>query len=88
MATATPTVEMYRTESGSVYEVDGDRIRRHADDDRVPTGEWQRYRAISRLPASLFAPGEPGEVLEVVLADGRRIYTSRLVHPFGLGPTG
>jgi hypothetical protein len=79
---STATVEIYRTESGSVYEVVGDQVRRSAVDGRPALEGWQRYRSINRLPASLFKPGQQGEVLEVVLEDGRRIYTSRLVTPF------
>ncbi len=78
---STATVEIYRTESGSVYEVEGGRIRRFADDAHAGLDDWQPYHAINRLPASLFAPGQPGEVLEVVLTSGRRIYTSRLTLP-------
>ncbi len=85
---STATVEIYRTESGSVYEVEGDRIRRSSDDGRPGLDGWQTYRAINRVPASLFAPGQRGEVLEVVLTTGRRIYTSRLVPPYGIGHTG
>ncbi|CAN5443491.1 hypothetical protein BH23ACT9_BH23ACT9_40200 [soil metagenome] len=77
---STGTLEIYRTESGSVYEVAGNRIRRTSVSGVNP---WQEYRSINRLPASLFSPGEPGEVLEVVLGDGKRIFTSRLVLPFG-----
>ncbi len=78
---STATVEIYRTESGSVYEVEGQMIRRTST--AGPPASWQRYRSISRVPASLFAPGESGEVLEVLMEDGRRIFTSRLVLPFG-----
>ena len=82
---STATVEIYRTESGSVYEVAGDQVRRSSTDGHPTLDGWQTYRSINRLPASLFKPGQPGEVLEVVLDNGRRIYTSRLVLPFGLG---
>lgn len=82
---STATVEIYRTESGSVYEVVGDQIRRTSDEGRPDIDGWQTYRSINRLPASLFRPGQPGEVLEVLLESGRRIYTSRLVLPFGRG---
>lgn len=83
MFVSTATLEIYRTESGAVYEVDGTRIRRTGVDGRGPIEGWQEYRSINRLPASLLAPGESGEVLEVVLATGRRLLTSRLVLPIG-----
>jgi hypothetical protein len=76
------TLEIYRTESGAVYEVAGTMIRRTGRDGDGPAAEWQEFTAIGRIPASLFTPGETGEILEVVLANGRRIYTSRLLTPF------
>ena len=79
---STATLEIYRTESGAVYEVAGNKIRRHSATRDGLVADWQEYRSISRLPASLLSPGEEGEVLEVVLASGRRIFTSRLVLPF------
>ena len=79
----TATTEIYRTESGAIYEVLGNRIRRHASDRPGLVEDWEEYRSISRLPASLLRAGEAGEVLEVVLANGRRVFTSRLVVPFG-----
>jgi hypothetical protein len=79
---STATIEIYRTESGAVYEVVGDKVRRVSVDGRPSLSGWQTYRSISRIPAGLFRPGEQGEVLEVLLADGRRITTSRLVPPF------
>ncbi|MGI9018954.1 MAG: hypothetical protein ACR2HR_17945 [Euzebya sp.] len=79
------TMEIYRTESGSVYEVVGSQIRRVSGENGSSVQEWQEYVSINRLPASLFAPGQAGEVLEVLLASGKRIFTSRLVQPFGLG---
>lgn len=82
----TATMEIYRTESGSVYEVVGGRIRRVSQDDTaVVIDQWQDYTAINRLPAALFTPGTTGEVLEVLLTSGRRIYTSPLVRPFETG---
>ena len=79
---STATLEIYRTESGSVYEVVGRQIRRAGGDGTGPLDNWHTYVAINRLPAALFRPGTTGEVLEVVLRGGRRIYTSRLVLPF------
>ncbi len=78
----TPTLEIYRTESGSLYEVEGRRIRRVGGDGTGPLDDWTPYVAVARLPAALFRPGSDGEILEVVLENGRRIYTSRLVPPF------
>lgn len=80
---STATLEIYRTESGSVYEVVGRQIRRHGGDGSGPVDDWTDYVAVSRLPAALFRPGCPGEILEIVLRGGRRIYTSRLVLPLG-----
>lgn len=77
----TSTVEIYRTESGSVYEVMGDQVRRCSADATGPANEWSDYAAINRLPASVFRPGVSGEVLEIILRGGRRIYTSRLIVP-------
>lgn len=74
------TLEIYRTESGAVYEVAGNMIRRTGSSGG-PAREWMEYTAISRIPASLFNPGQQGEVLEVVLTTGRRIFTSRLIAP-------
>ncbi|HUG86452.1 MAG TPA: hypothetical protein VMM13_17935, partial [Euzebya sp.] len=62
----------------------GNRIRRSSPDHSGLVAQWEEYRSISRLPASLLSPGQPGEVLEVVLASGRRLFTSRLVLP-GMG---
>ena len=77
------TIEIYRTESGSVYEVAGGRVRRVGGDVAGGMGDWVEYRAISAIPAALLRPGSTGEVLEIVLADGRRVLTSRLVAPAG-----
>ena len=75
---STATIEVYRTESGSVYEVADGRVRRaHATD----VEEWQPYTAINRIPAALFRPGTHGEVLEILLHTGDRVYTSRLILP-------
>lgn len=78
---STATIEIYRTESGSVYEVVGRSVRRTSADGSGPLGDWQPYASISRLPAALLSPGTKGEVLEIVLVGGRRVYTSRLVVP-------
>ncbi|WP_370324497.1 hypothetical protein [Euzebya sp.] len=80
---STATLEIYRTESGSVYEIAGRRIRRVAGDGSGAIEGWQEYVAINRVPASIFHPGATGEILEVVLRGGRRMYTSRLILPFG-----
>lgn len=77
----TATLEIYRTESGAVYEVVGRRVRRTSTTGDGPIGDWQDYVAINRLPAALMRPGSQGEVLEILLVGGRRIYTSRLVVP-------
>lgn len=79
---AAATIEIYRTESGSVYEVVGNQIRRTGGDGSGPLDDWEEYVQVNRLPAALFRPGTAGEVLEVVLRGGRRVYTSRLVLPF------
>ena len=78
---ATATIEIYRTESGSVYEVAGRMVRRAGGDGSGPLDSWQAYVAINRLPAALRSPGTPGEVLEIVLESGRRVTTSRLRLP-------
>lgn len=82
MTVSTATIEIYRTESGAVYEVVGTQIRRTGVDGKGPIEGWQEYRSITRIPAGLLAPGESGEILEVVLASGRRLLTSRLLVPF------
>lgn len=66
-----------------MYEVAGHLIRRHGADGSGPVDEWTEYVAVNRLPAALLRPGCPGEILEIVLRGGRRIYTSRLVLPIG-----
>lgn len=78
---STATIEIYRTESGSVYEVYDGRVRRHARDHKGAAEEWTPYVAISRIPAAVLRPGTQGEVLEIVLRGGRRIYTSRITSP-------
>lgn len=77
------TIEIYRTESGSVYEVAGGRIRRVGGDGGGPLDDWVEYKAIHAVPAALLRPGSTGDVLEIVLATGRRVLTSRLVTPAG-----
>lgn len=77
------TFEIYRTESGSVYEVADGRIRRAGGDGTGPLDEWAEVKSINRLPAALMRPGHSGEILEIVLANGRRVLTSRLVPPVG-----
>ncbi|MEE8602343.1 hypothetical protein [Euzebya tangerina] len=78
---ATATLEIYRTESGSVYEVADGRVRRAATSRIGEVDQWQPYVAINRIPAALFTPGTAGEVLEILLESGQRIYTSRLIPP-------
>ena len=80
---STATIEIYRTESGSVYEVVGQSVRRTNSDGSGPLGDWQPYASINRLPAALLSPGSTGEVLEIVLVGGKRVYPSRLVVPTG-----
>ena len=79
---STATLELYRTESGSTYEVVGRQIRRANADASGLLGSWTPYERINRLPAALFHPGSQGEILEIVLTTGRRIYTSRLLTPW------
>lgn len=83
---STATLEIYRTESGAVYEVVGTQIRRTGVDGVGPIEGWQEYRTINRIPAGLLSPGSAGEVLEVVLKSGRRILTSRLITPHSPDP--
>ena len=76
------TCEIYRTESGSLYEASEGRIRKIAGDGSGALEEWTPYVQLNRLPAALLRPGTEGEVLEIVLGAGRRVVTSRLVPPF------
>lgn len=64
-----------------MYEVVGRQVRRAGGDGSGPLDAWHPYVAINRLPAALRSPGTPGEVLEIVLEGGRRVYTSRLRMP-------
>jgi hypothetical protein len=76
------TCEIYRTESGSLYEASEGRIRKVAGDGSGPLEDWTPYVQLNRLPAALLRPGTKGEILEIVLGTGKRVLTSRLVPPF------
>ena len=78
----TATLEIYRTESGSTYEVVGDLVRRVSGSGDSAVAAWERYESINRVPAAALRPGVRGEALEIVLTSGRRLLTSRLVMPF------
>lgn len=82
--TSLATARLYRTESGSVYEVRGSEIRRHGG--RSSTlSDWTPFVSLTRLPAAAARVEGDGEILEIRLATGRRVFTSRLVPLVG-GP--
>ena len=78
MSTATHTLPRttYTTRSGSVYELSGSRIRRANGDGSGPVDDWTPYREADLIPAAARWPGQQGRILEVLLADGERLYTS------------
>lgn len=72
------TAEIYRTESGSIYELRGNELRCTGGSN--PTLEdWTPVESVNRLPAIAAGRLGGGEILEIRLTDGKRIFTSRLV---------
>lgn len=79
MPTARPTLDCYRTASGSVYEVLDGCVRKAGGDPSGRVHGWTPYRSIARVPACVKGPGRTGEILEIVLESGRALYTTRVI---------
>lgn len=68
----------HETVSGSVYAVAGSWVRKLNGSGGGVVDDWTEVRSVTRIPASVRHPGSEGSILEVVLEDGKRMYTSPL----------